>query len=169
MTELLWQAARREAASINGCRCPTTTDDLLAIADVLEAYVYFRSFELDLSGFIVKEEYKHAEIFVNSELATTVQRFTLAHQIGHLLDRKNLANDDEYSFICRFGGDYDLHEFFADEFAYSLLMPAQPFLRIFSQDNEYVAAKYFETSYQAVMAWKKRLDKHSPSPRGRRR
>ncbi|MHC9941634.1 ImmA/IrrE family metallo-endopeptidase [Corynebacterium diphtheriae] len=68
---------------------------------------------------------------MNSNEPEVRQRFTLAHEIGHLVEREHLGKDVEYSFIdYRNNGKCDLHEFYADEFAGSLLMPAREFSKI---------------------------------------
>ena len=81
--------------------------------------------------------------------------------MGHLVDRLELANDDEYSFVDhRQPGNYDLHEFFADEFAGELLMPAEEMLKLREEKiPEAVVADTFGVSISAVRKRYQRLDR----------
>ncbi|MHC9618419.1 ImmA/IrrE family metallo-endopeptidase [Corynebacterium diphtheriae] len=84
-----------------------------------------------ISGVVVKEDEQNPKIYINSNEPEVRQRFTLAHEIGHLVEREHLGKDVEYSFIdYRNNGKCELHEFYADEFAGSLLMPAREFSKI---------------------------------------
>ncbi len=168
MAELLWKAARREAhtlrdAALGDEQAPLTTCQLEDLAAFYEAKVHYADLEEDLSGFIVKEEGQVAKIYINQWMPRTRQRFTLAHEIGHLVDRLKLAQDDEYSFTDFRGVKYDLHEFFADEFAGALLMPAEAFLEKAGPDGITLerAAKHFNVSFQAAQ---KRFDRLQKSP-----
>jgi Zn-dependent peptidase ImmA (M78 family) len=79
----------------------------------------------DVSGMIVKSPHEDAKIFIAASDSAGRQRFTCAHELGHFIDRIDVAHDNDFSFRdLRSGGKYDLHEFFADEFAGALLMPA---------------------------------------------
>lgn len=73
-----------------------------------------------VASFVVKLEGSPARIYVNSCRPLVSQRFSLAHSIGHCYERA-IAGDGAYTFQdpC----DYDLHEYYADVFACSLLMP----------------------------------------------
>lgn len=122
---LLWQAARSEAQNIRKASNIGNTGlaDLIKIASKWEASVSVVPLEPGLSGFIIKEADSTPRIYINSGEPVVRQRFTLAHEIGHLVDRNVIARDPDYSFVDRRGAKYDLHEFFADEFAGELLMP----------------------------------------------
>lgn len=74
-----------------------------------------------VASFVVKLEGVPARIYVNSCRPLVSQRFSLAHSIGHCYERATIAKDGAYTFQdpC----DYDLHEYYADVFACSLLMP----------------------------------------------
>lgn len=58
---------------------------------------------------------------------------------------------------------YDLHEFFADEFACALLMPVHDILarRAEGMTPTQLAARY-DVPIAAVKKWLDRLDKHPP-------
>lgn len=58
---------------------------------------------------------------------------------------------------------YDLHEFFADEFACALLMPAEDILaRRAAGASVTELAKRYGVTTGAVKAWLRRLDRHPP-------
>lgn len=161
---LAWQSARSEARAIRAA-VPVSKHglgSLTEIANMLGAEVWVRNLDPDISGFVVKEPSKSPEIFINALDAPQRQRFTLAHEIGHLIDRMKLAEDDDYSFIDhRASKHYDLHEFYADEFAGELLMPADRFDEIIQEQGEYAAAAEFGVSLPAV---RKRLSRLKKNP-----
>ena len=56
---------------------------------------------------------------------------------------------------------YDLHEFFADEFACALLMPAQDILECRANGLSHTKmAERYDVPIAAVKEWLKRLDRH---------
>lgn len=161
---LLYEDARRRAAHIretfplelSGVR------GLVELAGTLGATVEFRPLEPTISGVVVKYDRMDPVIYINSDEPEVRQRFTLAHEIGHLVERQNLAEDEEYSFIDhRSATHYDLHEFYADEFAGSLLMPAREFLQIRAQRGDLATAIHFGVSVPAV---KKRAERLAKTP-----
>ncbi|WP_276923332.1 ImmA/IrrE family metallo-endopeptidase [Corynebacterium pyruviciproducens] len=160
---LLWQAARHEAEQIRQVLTPggKGLEGLVQIANMLGAKVMVTHLQDDVSGLVLKEERDMPEIFINALEPPQRQRFTLAHEIGHLVERANFANDEEYSFIDYRGkGEYTLHEFFADEFAGELLMPADEFHSVMETGGEYLAATHFGVSVPAVRKRRDRLKKN---------
>lgn len=101
----------------------------VAIAEKLGIEVKFVEFEDDeLSGAITSSD-GAVTIFLAENERFERQLFTCAHEIGHFAER-NAADDDEYTFKesekeleAARGRGWDLHEFYADEFAGNLLMP----------------------------------------------
>lgn len=81
--------------------------------------------EPGVSG-MLRVEPDWAEIFVNSDDTPARQRFTIAHEIGHYHERTSRGMADFNVIDYRSTENYNLHEFYADEFAASLLMPRQP-------------------------------------------
>ncbi|OFL77574.1 ImmA/IrrE family metallo-endopeptidase [Corynebacterium sp. HMSC077B05] len=160
---LVWQAARDSAENVRA-HMPVRPDgfaDLERIAALYDAQVFFRPMERDLSGFIVKQADSSPEIFINANEPLERQRFTLAHEIGHLVERGEYARDRDYSFMdYRAATDYNLHEFFADEFAGALLMPAAEFLKVYCDRGEFGAAVYFGVTVAAVRKRAARLEKN---------
>ena len=168
MKMLLYRAARKHAREIRASYNinPHSIDDLVTIANMLGADVSLRALDPDISGVVIKEQYESPKIYINSDENIFRQRFTLAHEIGHLVDRTKLIDDDkEYSFIdYRKPGEYDLHEFFADEFAGELLMPGDQFMEVLNKIGEFGTSERFGVSVPAVRARKKRLEKHPHQP-----
>jgi Zn-dependent peptidase ImmA (M78 family) len=153
---LVWQAARSEAQRLideYGTNDPYDLCRQLGI-DVIEANMPDGS-----SGMIVKRAGQDAEVFVEADDPTVRRKFTVAHELGHYIER-SLAHDDDFSFRERRGMDYNLHEFFADEFAGALLMPEAQFLAELNKGatNTSLAAQ-FRVSLAAVEKRRSRLMK----------
>ncbi|MDD0856707.1 ImmA/IrrE family metallo-endopeptidase [Arthrobacter alpinus] len=99
--------------------------DPVAIAESMGISVEFSRLKPGISGAIIVED-GDARILLDESENYGRQMFTCAHEIGHYVER--MANGDhEYSFVERRTQKYDLHEFYADEFAGNLLMPASNF------------------------------------------
>lgn len=162
---LIWEAARQSAREIRRAHSIGTSGlrDLARVAEAFDATVFVAPLEPDVSGFVVKDEGKSARIYINHQDSPLRQRFTLAHELGHLVERLELAHDDEYSFIdYRGAGEYDLHEFFADEFAGELLMPAEVMLELQNAGVPHVSvAAQLGVSVPAV---RKRYQRLATSP-----
>lgn len=168
MGALVFERARHEAKGIRAAyHVPAFgTGGLERIALVLGAEVFFEPLPKEQAGFIVKKEGDSlASIVINSRDIPERQRFTLAHEIGHLVDRCGLAGDPKFSFMDYRDNRnrYDLHEFFADEFAGELLMPAVPLLTEISRTSKYEAAAKFGVTPAAVERRIARLQKNPPS------
>lgn len=160
---LVYERARDEARKIRRA-IPIGNDfkGLLDVASKWEAEVNFVPLRHDVSGFIIKEEKNPPRIYINSHDSEHRQRFTLAHEIGHLVERQ-VAKDGDYSFTdFRSNGDYDLHEFFADEFAGELLMPAGKLITAVKEGGTIKAAADFNVSVPAVERRLARLKKNPP-------
>jgi Zn-dependent peptidase ImmA (M78 family) len=95
------------------------------IARKLGADLTYEAFEGDVSGMLFRDR-SRAVIGVNSRHAPTRQRFTVAHECGHLLMHKGTP-----MFIDRFAqvnwrdGESNREEREANAFAAELLMPRQ--------------------------------------------
>lgn len=166
MAELLYQRARREAQEIRRSANVGTRglQDLVYVAETWGASVSVAPLDPGISGFIIKHAGDDARIYVNRNDSAERQRFTLAHEIGHLVERRSLAKDNEYSFTDyrNTQDEYNLHEFFADEFAGELLMPAGPLIRTVRDNGEFAAAKQFGVSVPAIQKRLRRLQKNPP-------
>jgi Zn-dependent peptidase ImmA (M78 family) len=99
---------------------PTPVED---IARRLGAQITYDSFEGDISGMLYRED-DTAVIGVNSRHATTRQRFTVAHECGHLLLHKGQPMFiDRYVRVNLRSGESNKEEREANAFAAELLMP----------------------------------------------
>lgn len=158
---LVWEAARAEARAVlegMGSALGRFPVDLDAIVRQVGAQVKYASLEPGLSGFIVKLRDSAPRIYINADEPEVRQRFTVAHELGHYYERMTIADDDSFTFRDARGEKYDLHEFYADEFAGELLMPLDAFREHWHKDpNLNAIARYFDVSYDAVVFRKKRL------------
>ncbi|MGY6126057.1 ImmA/IrrE family metallo-endopeptidase [Paraburkholderia strydomiana] len=100
--------------------------DVERVAQAAGATVLFQALESELSGLLLKQE-DGVIIGVNSQQARTRQRFTIAHELGHLVmehqgemfvDGTVLRRDEKSSRAI------DPLEIEANGFAAALLMPA---------------------------------------------
>lgn len=86
----------------------------------------------DLSGLILHRDGATRVVIADDEPIER-QLFTCAHEIGHYVERQ-ATDDDAYTFSeprndqDHRGGEWSLHEFYADEFAGNLLMPEKEFI-----------------------------------------
>lgn len=130
--------------------------DVEAIARAMGIRVEYTFLRDGVSGMIEARRNETPVIYIDKDEAPARQRFTIAHELGHFVERSNQGMVD-FAFIDERGTKYDLHEFYADEFAGNLLMPAGEidYLRRAGQSNVQMAA-HFGVS---VPALNKRLDR----------
>ena len=98
------------------------------LAEICRASIRYEPFEGELSGLVHRRPDGSGVIGVNSSHSPTRQRFTIAHEIGHLLlhgdeevhidEKRPLARRDELSSKAE-----DPREIEANQFAAELLMP----------------------------------------------
>lgn len=167
MTEMVYKDARKQAKDIRSAYGVGRSglSDLTRIAQILGAEVFLESLPNEQAGFIVmRPSDAFASIVINKNDIPERQRFTLAHEIGHLVDRLRMAGDKRFSFMDYrdYRNGYNLHEFFADEFAGELLMPALPIIDAASNSSYYQAAREFGVTPAAVERRIARLQKHLP-------
>lgn len=120
-----------------------------------------------LSGLVTKAPGRRPRIVLNSAEPLARRRFTWGHELGHIVERRDIARDDDYSFMdTRADEHYDLHEFFADEFSGALLMPEAEIIRLRAEGQTRAQmARTFEVSVSAVTTRLERLDKNPPVER----
>lgn len=163
VVELAYQAARREAQKLlDTCWSGKYPVRLRPFNLEVGAKVYSANLGSGLSGVVSKKSGEAAKIVLNSQHVKRRNRFTWAHEIGHIIERRELAHDDDYSFeeLSR-GQEYDLHEFFADEFAGALLMPEEKVLELKRRGNSPTQmAEFFDVSVDAVKKRLSRLERH---------
>ncbi|WP_282944445.1 ImmA/IrrE family metallo-endopeptidase [Cellulomonas endometrii] len=111
----------------------------------------------NISGMLQVEPGATPQIYVDHADVIHRQRFTIAHELGHFYERVR-RGDTDFNFIDRRGGQYDVHEFYADEFAGNLLMPEDEVRRLWSQnDGLATMADHFGVSLPAMKTRLKRL------------
>lgn len=159
---LVWQQAREDAESVarGYDRDGTFPRDVRTIAEMIGLEVIVAPLTENTSGLIIKRnKYSNPQIYVDSTELEVRQRFTIAHELGHYFERMN-ADDSEYSFVDRRGGGkYDLHEFYADEFAGTLLMPHDEIRRLQESGKSPIEmAAHFGVSVAAMNTRLKRLE-----------
>lgn len=130
MAQLVWEQAREAARKVLdrswNQQIPVNIEQICRACGVT---TYKCVMPNDLSGMIVKRaSERDAKAFIDKEEPGVRQRFILAHELGHFIERTVIAKDDEYGFeesrmYGRRENDYFPHEFFADEFAGAILMP----------------------------------------------
>jgi Zn-dependent peptidase ImmA (M78 family) len=96
--------------------------DVEAIAKNMGLRVEYTYLREGVSG-MIEARGEDVVIYVDFDENSARQRFTIAHELGHFVERSNQGQRD-FAFIDERGTKYDLHEFYADEFAGNLLMPA---------------------------------------------
>ena len=98
--------------------------DVINIANNLGFTVSQAKFDRDISG-MVKNSKEVKQIFINNQDIPSRQRFTLAHEIGHILLHHDNLDKDFDVVDYRNNGISNRKESEADSFAASLLMPKE--------------------------------------------
>lgn len=127
--------------------------DVEKVARHCEAQIHYEALENEISGMLViKDGEQH--IMVNASHHTNRQRFTVGHEIGHLIlhkDQGTLFVDTKYRVYRRAGAASDAvysapdsttsykHEVDANKFAEALLMPS-------ALVRDYIATKNVDIS-----------------------
>lgn len=160
--EIARRAGRRVRADYLGHDGPVNFETLCSVAKAHGAEVYRTSLDPGQSGMIIKYAGSNPRIYISDQEVPQRQLFTLAHELGHLIERRDIASDDEYGYVDhRDEGTKNLHEFYANEFAGELLMPAKKFIEVFDNRGEQAAACQFNVSVPAAVERRRRLKVHS--------
>lgn len=121
--------AKRQAASLliqaHVKKAPVPVEKL---AGLLKAQIVLQPFDGEVSGVVYRNPDGSSVIGVNSSHTRQRQRFTIAHEIGHLLLHadENLHVDKNFPIGLRNGissKSVDENEIEANQFAAALLMP----------------------------------------------
>ncbi|MCV7154340.1 ImmA/IrrE family metallo-endopeptidase [Mycolicibacterium pyrenivorans] len=127
------------------------------VAERMGVRIEFAYLRDGVSGMIRSRPPEVPVIYVDATENEARQRFTIAHELGHYVERINQGQED-FAFIDERGTKYDLHEFYADEFAGNLLMPADEIARMQRRGmTNLELAAYFGVSPAALNMRLKRL------------
>lgn len=96
--------------------------DVAEIAGAMGVRVEYTHLRDGVSGMIRSNPPDIPVVYVDATEVPARQRFTIAHELGHYVERMNQGQNN-FAFVDERGTKYDLHEFYADEFAGNLLMP----------------------------------------------
>lgn len=130
--------------------------DIEAIARGMGLRIEYTYLREGVSGMVRARPDEIPTIYVDRDENPARQRFTIAHELGHFVERSNQGKAD-FAFIDERGTKYDLHEFYADEFAGNLLMPRSEIQRLRARGETNVQmASHFGVSVPAMV---KRLDR----------
>lgn len=103
--------------------------DIVKLANMLGYTVFQANLSNNIAGQVVKNEQGGA-IYINVNDTPGRQRFSIAHEIAHVLLHHN---SQEQTFIdYRNNGTYSQQEFEADNFAAALLMPKDRSLQVWN-------------------------------------
>lgn len=117
---------RRAQELLAGQRRPPV--DLVSITAALGAEIRHFALEEDVSGILYRQDDRKI-IVVNEKQLATRQRFTIAHEIGHLALHRGMPVHVDHSFRINLrdpdsARGTDIEEIEANAFAANLLMPA---------------------------------------------
>lgn len=167
----VWQAARYEAKQLleSNVWDRTYPVKITPFARALDVNVNYTDLQ-HVSGLIVKRGRDiSAEVLLNSNDSYQPRRFTLAHELGHLIERSTISGDQQFDFVDMRPNPsvvaqydtYDLHEFYADEFAGALLMPADKVAELRQKGwSTARMAAFFDVTPAAMSKRIARLEKH---------
>ncbi len=141
-------ARRRASELLKEARIKKAPVPVERLAEFVNATVRYEPFAGELSGMVHRREDGSAVIGVNSMDAPTRRRFTIAHEIGHLMLHRgqDLHVDEKFPIGLRnqlSSMATDDNEIEANQFAAELLMPTeflQDDLRDISDEDEPEAA-----------------------------
>ncbi|MDP5226623.1 MULTISPECIES: ImmA/IrrE family metallo-endopeptidase [Arthrobacter] len=151
--------ARRDAAEVleefGDRRLPV---DPVAIARAMGIQCYSAQLGSNVSGMIQRDSSGQASIYVDIDDGPRRSRFTIAHELGHYADHMWRDGDGAVEFVDRRDGTSNVNEFYANEFAGSLLMPESSFAAAidFGMSDSQLA-DHFQVSTPAVRVRKQTL------------
>jgi len=108
----------------------STVIDVVEVANKLGFTVYWSDFHDDVSG-MVKSSPEEKSIYVNKSDIPQRQRFTIAHEIGHIVLHHDFGTSEFTQVDYRNANNsYDHKEWEANAFASALLMPKDKAIEI---------------------------------------
>lgn len=113
------------------------------LASLVGATIRYRPLNNDLSGMVQRIDDKTAIIGINSYHADVRKRFSIAHEIGHLVlhEDESLHVDENVRSVVQFRNEYsslgiDDKEIEANQFAAEILMPEQMLAKDVSKSKD---------------------------------
>ncbi|WP_313490794.1 ImmA/IrrE family metallo-endopeptidase [Exiguobacterium sp.] len=125
----------------------------------------------EISGYVTKSEIDDKpEIVVNSSHGNFRRRFTMAHELGHLILHFKWKPfgllDDNHGINIAYRKDIESYSFLqrteeaeANKFAAELLMPEDKFLELMDLKDDQELSEYFGVSELAIRIRKKSIKK----------
>lgn len=110
----------------------TNAVDVIKVAKELGFTVYKSKFEKDDIDGIVINSTEEKSIHVNESQIHQRQRFTIAHEIGHIVLHHDMDANYEMVDYRISGGEFDQKEFEANSFAAALLMPKEKVTQVWN-------------------------------------
>jgi Zn-dependent peptidase ImmA (M78 family) len=102
---------------------PTSRVDVFGVLKGMGAYVFFRPLRSIYGAYLPTGEMLPG-LLINSNLPLSVQRFTAAHELGHLyLGHKSISLEKEVDFVPERRSGIDNDEIVAETFGAFFLMP----------------------------------------------
>jgi len=140
---------------------PTSRVDVFDVLQSANAYVFFRPLK-SMFGAYFPTKGQAPGLLINSNLPLSVQRYTAAHEFGHVyMKHKTISLDSEIDFVPENRNRLDQEEIAAEAFAAFFLMPKALVmnsirdLRIHSEQmnpsDAYLLALRMGTSYRATV------------------
>lgn len=108
--------------------------DVVHVANLLGYSVFQADLGASIAGMVEKNA-QEAKIYINKNELPERQRFTIAHEIGHILLHHKGGQDIEFTDY-RNNDRYDQKEFEADNFAAALLMPRDRSLEVWNNTQD---------------------------------
>jgi Zn-dependent peptidase ImmA (M78 family) len=128
--------------------------DPFTIATKMGVEIYSGDLPGDVSG-MLRSTGTGVELYVDTDDSFRRQRFTVAHELGHLVNHRDRGDLDAVSFVdkrselSRRGTDLD--EIYANEFAACLLMPQALVRSLHRQGlDDWELARFFDVSPSAM-------------------
>lgn len=130
--------------------------DVTALARNAGAEVFIADLGENVYG-MIEGGASGATIYVDRESALNRRRFTIAHEIGHMVSYKDEAGVPEYVDVRDDEGRGNAEEIYANEFAGELLMPEERMKALLARgDDNFDIANSLNVSVAAV-SYRRRL------------
>lgn len=121
------EAKRKAEELLNLAKVKSAPVDVERLAKLVRARIHYEKLDDAISGMVTRTEDGAAVIGVNTFHSPVRQRFTIAHEIGHLLLHEELLHiDRKFPIALRSATasmGTDSNEIEANQFAAELLMP----------------------------------------------